>query len=135
MNDLDFVLRAVDLLSARGIRAWVFGSWAEELRGLCPPCEHRALDLLYPARDWSRVDALQLDWLEAKRRPWRRAFVLDGTRVGLFLVERDDQGCWYTQLEHRRHEWPDNVFSTNGRVAVASTAAVAGYRASEQRAA
>ena len=35
----------------------------------------------------------------------------------------------------RRIDWPDNVFSTNGRVAVASTAALAGYRHSNRRAA
>ena len=134
MNDLHFVLRAVELLSARGIRAWVFGSWAEELRGLCPPCEHERLDLLYPARDWARVDRLELEWAKERERPWRRSFFLEGTRVVLFLVERDDRG-WYTQLERRRHEWPDDVFSTNGTVAVVSAAALAGYGAARRRAA
>ena len=134
MNDLDFVVRAVDLLWSRGIRTWVFGGWGEELRGLAPPWEHADLDLLYPARDWSRVDELQLDWVDAKRFPWKRAFVLEGTMVELFLVERDETG-WYTQLKRRRHDWPDNVFSTNGRLAVASTAALAGYRFAVRRAA
>jgi hypothetical protein len=134
VNDLHFVLRAVDLLAARGIRSWVFGSWAEELRGLCPPCEHERLELLYPARDWSRVDALQLDWVEAQERPWRRAFVLDGTLVVLFLAERDEQG-WHTQLERRRHDWPGDVFATSGTVSVVSGAALAGYRSTQQRAA
>jgi hypothetical protein len=127
VNDLDFVLRAVDLLSSRGIKAWVFGGWGEELRGLRPPREHTDLDLLYPARDWARVDALDLEWVAAKHLPWKRAFVLEGTLVELFLVERDDEG-WFTQLARRRHGWPDNVFSTNGRVGVASTAALVGYR-------
>jgi len=134
VNDLTFVLRAVDLLSARGIRAWVFGGWGEELRGLCPPREHAELSLLYPARDWSRVDALQLDWVEHARRSWRRAFVLEGTLVELLLGERAEDG-WYSQLDGARHDWPDNVFSTNGRVAVASTAALAGYRSTQRRAA
>ena len=134
MNDLDFVVRAVDLLWSRGVRTWVFGGWGEELRGLAPPWEHADLDLLYPARDWSRVDELTLDWVKAKRRPWKRAFVLEGTTVELFLVERDGTG-WYTQLERRRHDWPDNVFSTNGRLAVASTVALAGYRRALRRAA
>jgi aminoglycoside-2''-adenylyltransferase len=134
VNDLDFVVRAVDLLWSRGIRTWVFGGWAEELRGLSPPREHVDLDLLYPARDWERVDELQLDWVEAKCFEWKRTFVLEGTAVELFLVERDEQG-WYTQLKRRRHDWPDNVFSTNGRIAVASTAALAGYRHVYHRAA
>ena len=92
MNDLDFVVRAVDLLWSRGIRTWVFGGWGEELRGLAPPREHADLDLLYPARDWDRVDELRLDWVDAKRLPWKRAFVLEGTVVELFLVERDERG-------------------------------------------
>jgi hypothetical protein len=134
VNDLSFVLRAVDLLSSSGIKAWVFGGWGEELRGLCPPREHADLDLLYPARDWSRVDALQLDWVDAKRFPWKRAFMLEGTLVELFLVERDERG-WFTKLARRRHDWPDNLFSTNGRVGVASMAALVGYRSTARRAA
>ena len=134
MNDLEYVLDVVDLLWSHGVRAWIFGGWGEELRGLSPPREHVDVDLLYPARDWARVDALELDWIEGKRFPWKRAFTLRGTTVELFLVERDDRG-WYTRLKRRRHEWPDNVFSTNGRLPVASTAALAGYRAAQLRAA
>jgi hypothetical protein len=132
VNDLDFVLRAVDLLWSKGVRTWVSGGWGEELRGLDPPRAHADLDLLYPARDWRRVDALQVDWVAAKRNPWKRAFVLDGILVELFLVERDEHG-WFTQLAGRRHDWPDNVFSTNGRIAVASTAALASFRHSRDR--
>jgi hypothetical protein len=127
MNDLHFVLRASDLLSARGARTWVSGGWGEELRGLIVPREHADLDLLYPAPDWSRVDELQLDWIVGKRLPWKRAFVLEGITVELFLVERDESG-WFTQLKRRRHDWPDDVFSTKGRIAVASTAALSSFR-------
>jgi hypothetical protein len=134
VNDLPYVLEVVDLLWSQGVRAWVFGGWGEELRGLCPPREHVDVDLLYPARDWRRVDALDLDWIEAKRFPWKRAFHHEGVMVELFLVERDERG-WFTQLKRRRHDWPDNVFSTNGRVPVASTAALVGYRAAHRRAA
>jgi hypothetical protein len=134
MNDLSFVLRATDLLWSKGVRTWIFGGWADELRGLIPPRDHVDLDLLYPARDWSRVDALPLEWIETKRFPWKRAFRLQGTNVELFLVERDAHG-WYTQLRRRRHDWPDNVFQTNGRVPVASTAALDGYRRAQRRAA
>ncbi len=134
MNDLDFVLRAVDLLWAHGARTWIFGGWGEELRGLAPPREHADVDLLYPARDWRRIDTLAFDWIEGKHRPWKRAFVLEGTVVELFLVERDAAG-WYTQLARRRHDWPDNVFSTNGRLPVASSAALASYRRAYERAA
>ena len=80
------------------------------------------------------MDALRLDWMDGKKHAWMRAFVLEGTMVELFLVERDRRG-WFTRLERRRHDWPDDVFTTNGRVGVASAAALAGFRASYPRAA
>jgi hypothetical protein len=127
MNDLAFVERAVSLLASKGVDAWVFGGWGEELRGLIKPREHVDLDLLYPAEDWSIADNLYLDWIEGKRFDWKRAFTLEGIAVELFLVQYDARG-WYTQLERRRHNWPANVFAGTGRVPVASTAALAGYR-------
>jgi hypothetical protein len=127
MNDLAFVERAVSLLASKGVDAWVFGGWGEELRGLIKPREHVDLDLLYPAEDWSIVDNLYLDWVEEKRFDWKRAFKLEQITVELFLVQYDARG-WYTQLERRRHNWPANVFAGAGRVPVASTAALAGYR-------
>ena len=127
MNDLAFVERAVSLLASKGVDAWVFGGWAEELRGLIKPREHVDLDLLYPAEDWSIVDNLYLDWIEGKRFDWKRAFKLEDVTVELFLVQYDARG-WFTQLERRRHNWPANVFAGSGRVPVVSTAALAGYR-------
>jgi hypothetical protein len=47
--------------------------------------------------------------------------------IELFLVERDGRG-WYTQLARRRHDWPENVLSSNGQLPVASTVALAGFR-------
>jgi hypothetical protein len=134
VSDLDFVLEAVDLLASHGVRTWVCGGWGEELRGLRPPGEHADLDLLYPAPGWARVDELDLDWIEAKRSPWKRAFVLDATMVELLLVERGPGG-WFTRLPGGRHEWPADVFATNGRISVASAAALAGVRSSDRRAA
>jgi hypothetical protein len=127
MNDLAFVERAVALLSSKGVPAWVFGGWGEELRGLIIPREHVDLDLLYAADDWRVVDALHLDWIEAKRYPWKRAFTLEGITVELFLVQRDERG-WFTQLARRRHDWPENLLGTNGHLPVASTVALASYR-------
>jgi hypothetical protein len=127
VNDLKFVDRAVSLLSSKGVDTWVFGGWGEELRGLIKPREHADVDLLYPARDWRVVDDLYLDWVDAKRFPWKRAFMLEGIMVELFLARHDARG-WYTQLERRRHDWPENVFSATGRIPVVSTAALAGSR-------
>ena len=47
--------------------------------------------------------------------------------VELFLVQRDAHG-WFTQLQRRRHDWPENLLATNGRLPVASTAALASFR-------
>jgi hypothetical protein len=125
--DRAFVERAVGLLEAHQIETWIFGGWGEELRGLIRPREHVDLDLLYPAPDWSAVDALQFDWIRGKRFPWKRAFVLEGTTVELFLVERDERG-WHTRLQRRRHDWPDNVLAYNGELRIASTVALASFR-------
>jgi hypothetical protein len=127
VNDLSFVERAVELLSSKGIETWVFGGWGEELRGLIRPREHADLDLLYAADDWQVVDAQYLDWIVAKRFPWKRAFALEGIMVELFLVQRDESG-WFTELARRRHQWPENLLGTNGRLPVASTAALASHR-------
>ncbi len=127
MNDVAFVERAVSLLTSQGIDTWVFGGWGEELRGLILPRDHVDLDLLYAAEDWDAVDVLDLDWLEGKRFPWKRAFVLEDVAVELFLVQRDDRG-WYTQLQRRRHDWPENLLGANGRLPIASTAALASFR-------
>jgi hypothetical protein len=127
VTDLEFVLRAVDLFRAEGIRTWVCGGWGEELRVLAPPHEHHDLGLLYPARDWQRVDALDLDWIEEKRAPHTRAFLFEGTVVELLLVERDRHG-WFTQHPEGRHDWPADVFASAGWLAVASAAALQGYR-------
>jgi len=126
-HDLAFVERVQALLLVRGIDSWIFGGWGEELRGLIAPRDHIDVDLLYPAESWDCVDILSLDWVAGKRFPWKRAFMLDGIMVELFLVRRDEHG-WYTRLARRMHRWPDNVLATNGRLRVASTAALASYR-------
>ena len=134
MNDLDFVLHVVDRLRSEGICTWVCGGWGEELRGLEPPRPHGDVDLLYPARDWVRVDGLELEWIAGKRSRSKRAFVLDAVMVELILVERDERG-WFTQKSRDRHDWPDDVFSTNGRLPVASAGALSGHRRAYRRAA
>jgi len=55
-------------------------------------------------------------------------------REALYLVERDRRG-WFTRRAQRRHDWPDDVFGTQGRIAVASAAALAGFRQAHRRAA
>ena len=128
MNDLMFVEHAQTMLRSRGIETWIFGGWGEELRGLIRPREHADHALLNPSETWEEVDGLiGLDWVPGKRRPWKRAFVLDGTMIELFLVQRDRQG-WYTALQRRVHRWPENVVASTAHLRVASTAARASSR-------
>ena len=93
MNDLSFVMRVVDLLEDARLRVWLFGGWAEELRGLRAPCEHVDVDFLYPGRDFARVDRVlderaAFEEVEGKRHDHKRAFMLEGALVELLLVLR-----------------------------------------------
>jgi hypothetical protein len=130
MTDIGVVLRVVDTLEAARLRVWLFGGWAEELRGLRVPCEHEDVDLLYPGRDFTRVDKFIGDD-EIDLRPHKRSLELDGVPVELLLVKKDEQG-WYTELPRRRHRWPPDVFANAGRLPVASATALEGYRHSRR---
>jgi hypothetical protein len=130
-NDLVFVLRAVDLLASHGLRGWLFGGWAEELRGLAPPCAHDRIELLYPAPSFRRVDQLilagELDQV-ADGRPHVRTLLVEGIPVELVLVCRAGDG-WLTDFPAGPHLWPADVFERAAHPPVASTEAVEGFRA------
>ena len=130
MTDLGVVLRVVDTLEAARLRVWLFGGWAEELRGLRVPCEHEEVALLYPGRDFARVDRFIADDA-ADERAYKRSFELDGVAVELLLVQKDEEG-WYTELPRRRHRWPPDVFANAGRLPVASATALESYRHSRR---
>jgi len=134
VNDLQFVERTLSLLADEGIEARVFGGWAEELLGLAEPRPHGDLDLLVAGDDWRGVDRLleRLDEIEAKRFEHKRAFVLEGVTVELFLVRRDDAGL-FTSFWDVRRPWPDDTLDDDGELPLASAAAVAGYRAQHPR--
>ena len=127
MTDLSVVLKIVDALENARLRVWLFGGWAEELRGLRPPCEHSDVDFLYPGKDFSRVDR----FAAGEGRAHKRSFMLEGAPVELLLVQKD-VGGWYTELPRGRHDWPADVFANAGRLPVASVAALEGYRHSRR---
>ena len=129
MNDLSFVMHVVDLLEDARLRVWLFGGWAEELRGLRAPCEHVDVDFLYPGRDFARVDRFLGETTDT--RPHKRTFEVGGIAVELLLVQKDERG-WFTQLPAGRHDWPADVFANAGRLPVASIAALEGYRHSRR---
>jgi hypothetical protein len=129
MNDLSFVMRVVDLLEDARLRVWLFGGWAEELRGLRAPCEHSDVDFLYPGRDFARVDRFLGEIGDT--RAHKRTFDVEGLPVELLLVQKDERG-WYTELPSGRHNWPPDVFANAGRLPVASVAALESYRHSRR---
>jgi len=129
MNDLAFVMRVVDLLEDARLRVWLFGGWAEELRGLRAPCEHTDVDFLYPGRDFSRVD--RFVGATDDTRPHKRTFEVEGIQVELLLVQKDERG-WFTELPSGRHSWPADVFANAGRLPVASVGALESYRHSRR---
>lgn len=131
-NDLPFVMSAVDLLAEGGLSVWLFGGWAEELRGHVPPGPHRDVDLLYPAPNFERLDAFflaeRLDEV-GDDRSYARAFSLDGITIELLLVQRDADG-WFTNFRGGRFRWPADVFERAARPPVASEGALISYRSS-----
>ena len=129
MNDLQFVMHVVDMLEDARLRVWLFGGWAEELRGLRAPCEHTDVDFLYPGRDFARVDRFLGE--PDDTRPHKRTFQVEGVPVELMLVQKDERG-WYTELPSGRHNWPADVFANAGRLPVASVTALESYRHSRR---
>src|ERR1039458_4832693 len=98
-NDLGFVLRVLDVLESAGTKGWVFGGWAEELRG-APARAHKDVDILCPGEDFSVMKKLfrsgQLEEIVEKRSVYKRAFLLDGIMVELFLAQKDIRGLFTT---------------------------------------
>src|SRR3954467_9462413 len=136
-NDLQTVLGVLSRLTAHDIHTWIFGGWGEELRQLAPSRAHTDIDLLYRGQDFSRVDqticGCRFAEILAKRLAHKRAFVLDGVMVELFLVRSDHHGPHTIFWNRIRYDWPNDVFGSIDDVPVASTTALRGYRANYQR--
>lgn len=123
-----------------GIKTWLFGGWAEEVLGLGPPRLHHDLDLLYPARDFTAVDALLatgrgLAEIAVKRLPHKRAFLRLGVMTELILVRTVPRPsyitCFWDQVHYR---WPaDLLTAETGGLRVASADAIRQYRADHDR--
>jgi hypothetical protein len=125
-NDLAFVHETLRLLRGRGVAAWIFGGWAEELLRLRPPRPHNDVDLLVRAP----IGGVRLEGLgeiRAKRFGHKRAFLLGGIMIELFLVETDISGL-FTRFWTYRHDWPDDALADCSELPVVSRTAVIGYR-------
>lgn len=139
-NDLAFVRETMQLLQDAAIETWLFGGWAEEVLGLVPPRRHHNLDLLYPARDFTAVDALLaagpgLAEIAAKRLPHKRAFLRLGIMTELILVRIVPGSAYVTCFWDQIHyQWPADLLTaeTDG-LRVASADAIRQYRADHDR--
>jgi hypothetical protein len=131
-HDLGTVRRVLWFLAGAGINCWLFGGWAEELRGLCAARFHTDVDLLCMAEDFAAVDALllaqELPEIKAKRFRHKRAFVFEGVMVELFLVEHDARGAFTLFWGETRYGWPADTFSDWLDLPVASVSALGDYR-------
>ena len=125
-------------LSAAGVETYLFGGWAEELLGLCPPRPHHDVDLLYPAEDFSLVDNFLLDGqpeieeVAAKRFVHKRAFIYGGVMVEILLLKPDASGYTTTFFDRYSFYWPADTLSgitLDGKpLRLASAAALSKYR-------
>lgn len=120
------------MLDGAGARCWLFGGWAEEMRGLSAPRSHRDVDLLYAGTDFDIVEALvverRLHEIAGKRFPHKRAFFFDGVMVELFLVQRDSAGLFTSFWGNHRRNWPADTLSSAVGMPVASASALENYR-------
>ena len=92
MNTPQTVTKVLSELAELGIAAALCGGWAEQAFGLCRPRDHKDIDLVVEAGDFSKVDeSLRNDTLKneivAKRFAHKRAFSLAETPIEMYLVQ------------------------------------------------
>ncbi len=117
-------------LNGAGLSVLVFGGWAEELCGVIPARTHRDVDLLVIDPDDTALENFLRARIEVreKRLSHKRAFVMDGVLVELFIVRRqgdDYVTCFWDQL---RWKWPSNLVASVAGLPVASELALVSYR-------
>ena len=127
------------MLADAQIKTWLFGGWAEELSGLCPPRAHRDIDLLYPAQGFDRLDEFLRAQNEArevttKRFSHKRAFEWSGVLVEVFLVRPEADALVTDFFGEVQFVWPQDTLLSTVRLAggewpCASAAALRQYRA------
>ena len=138
-NDLLFVRDVMDRLDRGGIRTWLFGGWAEEMLGLTPARAHHDVDLLYPAADFTSVDAFiarssDLAEIVQKRFGHKRAFLNQGIMIELMLVQHVDGRHITLYRGTTTHIWPGDLLVQQAcGIRVASAAALLSYREAHAR--
>jgi hypothetical protein len=130
----------LDRLNTAGVRTWLAGGWAEELHELIEARPHRDIDLLYPARNFKKVDELlrlssdTFHEIAEKRFPHKRAFVCQGVMVELLLLQPTESGYFTNFWDRLILEWPADVLGEHKGRRVASISALRAYRRFHPRA-
>lgn len=111
INDPSFIQTIIHRLKVADIDCIIFGGWAEELTGVVLPRDHKDLDLLYLAEDFSLVDKFiesQFDLREIKAKHFahKRAFLCGGIMVELLLVQPRLDGFLTNFWNEYTLEWP-----------------------------
>lgn len=94
-----------------------------------PPAD---IDLLLSGESFADLDNVirqrGLEEIVAKRFAHKRAFLIDGVMIELFLVRRDLHSYYTNFWDRARHCWPAYVFGSLGCMRVASAQALQTYR-------
>jgi hypothetical protein len=139
-NDLTLAREVVDSLRLAGLDIWLFGGWAEELRGMRASGPHADIDLLLRAATFDELEAFlssqrHLIEIPEKRFSHKRAFLWRGVRVEVFLVQ--PHPLHQTVMFDGRVliHWPNDTFAEGcaAGVPIASKAALALYRRDHRR--
>jgi hypothetical protein len=115
-NDLELVSAIVQSLRAGGMDIWVFGGWAEELQGMRTPGPHSDIDLLLRATSFGSLDSFMprisgMTEIPQKRFSHKRAFVWQGVRVEVFLVQPCPHELTVMFDGRAIVEWPADTFA------------------------
>ena len=112
MNTTQTVTDVLSMFAQLGFTAALCGGWAEQAFGLTGQREHRDIDLVIEADDFSHIDrlfscgSLQKE-IVAKRSAHKRAFIVSGTMVEMYLVQHHANQFVTLFWGDVRHTWLD----------------------------
>jgi hypothetical protein len=110
----ELVKQTIELFQLANIEIIVFGGWAEEINGLIEVRTHKDLDLLYLANDFKRIDSFiashnNIIEIVGKRFSHKRAFLLNGAMVEIFLVKSVSGKLITIFWESYCFQWPSQL--------------------------
>lgn len=115
MNEITLLLEVKSMLRREGFDVWIFGGWAEELRGISRMRHHGDIDLLMRAQDFKELDRYiashsELEVITHKTYSHKRAFFYKSVMIEIFLISDTPQGLFTKFFDHFRYAWPQHTF-------------------------